>query len=40
MKIVFHADNTTKEFYSLWSHEQLIDELIRINKLLNEIKDI
>lgn len=35
-----NTDNTTKKFYLLWSREQLIDELVRINKLLNEIKDI
>ena len=34
------SDNTTEVFYSLWSRDQLIAELIRINKLLNEIKDI
>ena len=33
-------DNTTKEFYGLWSYKQLVDELIRINKLLNEMKEI
>jgi hypothetical protein len=34
------SKNTEKAFYALWSREQLVDELIRINKLLNEIKDL
>jgi len=33
------SDNTTKAFYALWSRDQLIAELIRINKLLKEIED-
>lgn len=32
--------NTETNFYALWSREQLIAELVRINKLLDEIKDI
>ena len=32
--------NTEPEFYAMWNWGQLRDELIRMNKLLNEIKEI
>lgn len=32
-------DPTTKEFYDLWEHDQFIEELIRLNKLLKEMTE-
>ena len=32
-------DNTQSEFYTHWSREQLVDELVRLNKLLKEIAE-
>jgi len=29
--------NTQKEFYAMWSFEQLINELVRLNKLMDSM---